>query len=87
MWHKMTLFGKVLLVLTGLGFGTGIGLYIATDDSEPNTGNKTEVNIHGLKQKGEGDLVLDLNGTQTQGESGDVTEKKKEKKKFFGLFQ
>ena len=82
MWHKMTFIGKVLLFLVGFGFGTAFGLYIAPDgDAETNTGNKTEINIGDIKEKGEGDIIIDLKSEQKQDQKEEKKESSKEDKK------
>ena len=77
MWHKLSLFGKVLLFLVGLGFGIAIGVYQCDNDS--NAGNKIEVNVDG-KVKDGSDVNINLEGNSQNQED------KREDKKFLGIF-
>jgi len=78
MWHKLSLFGKVLLFLVGFGFGLATGFYYGSNQA-PNEGNQISVSVDG-KVKDGSDVNIHLdNVDQSQKE-------KKEKKKFLGIF-
>ena len=77
MWHKLSLFGKILLFMVGFGFGLATGFYYGK--SEANEGNKIEVSIDG-KIKDGSDVNINVEGNDQK------QEKKKEKKKFLGIF-
>ncbi|WP_372640199.1 hypothetical protein [Ancylomarina sp.] len=74
MWHKLTLFGKVLLFTTGLGLGMAIG-FKAGKQTIP--AQQTTIEIKDIKTKKGGTINLD---TKTQ---QDQENKTPEKKGFF----
>lgn len=75
MWHKLSLFGKVLLVLVGFGFGLAVGY--SNGKKEASSGNNIEVNVDG-KIKDGSDVNVNIEGNDQN--------QKKEDKKFLGIF-
>lgn len=78
MWHKMSLIGKILIFLTGLGFGMAIGFYYGNSGlGPPDGGNSVEINVDGTIKK-DGDVNITLDNDQSL-----EKEEEKEKKGFW----
>lgn len=50
-WHQMTMMGKVLLFVAGMGVGFGVGYKSGTMNA-PKTGNEITVEMNGKVKKG-----------------------------------
>lgn len=91
MWHQLSFIGKVLLFLTGVGFGMAGGFYWGKGMKVEEKGNKIEVTVETGKVKKGADVNVNLNGT-TQGEKpeeeddSEKSEEKKKDKKWFDIF-
>ncbi|MBI9035466.1 hypothetical protein DWB61_03720 [Ancylomarina euxinus] len=79
MWHKLTLFGKVLLFTTGLGLGMAIG-FKAGKQTIP--AQQTTIEIKDIKTKKGGTINLDTKTKQDQ--ENKTPEKKGFFKRIFG---
>lgn len=78
-WHQMSLVGKILIFLTGLGFGMAIGFFYGNDESPPNEGNKVEIKVDGTIKK-DGDVNINLDNNQS------LKKEEEKKKKGFWFF-
>jgi hypothetical protein len=81
MWHKLTLFGKILLFTTGLGLGMAIGFKYGKNQIPA---QQTNIEIKDIKTKNGGSIHLDTKTDQDQENSHDSI--KKNKKGFLGIF-